>query len=232
MKTFVIGDIHGRYNALMEVIEKSSFDPEEDKLICLGDVCDGGMQTYHVIEYLRKLPNLVYIWGNHDGEWFRDYLRTGVELPIWTHQGGIDTLYSYRLHNDEIIPESHKEFIDSGVPYHIETIDGKKSIFVHGGFDPHRPIEEQNYHELVWDRQLISFAKENWISEYDQVFVGHTTTEAFGSFEPIKFHNLWMLDTGAGWRGRLTIMDVTTKGFWQSKEQVPQCDCFPSKKIH
>jgi len=42
-------------------VEKSGFDPEKDKLICLGAVCDGGMQTYHVIEYLRKLSNLVYI---------------------------------------------------------------------------------------------------------------------------------------------------------------------------
>jgi serine/threonine protein phosphatase 1 len=217
MRTFVIGDIHGQYNALMEVINKSNFNPKEDKLICLGDVCDIGRQTYHVIEYLRKLPNFVYVWGNHDGEWFRDYLNTGVELPVWIHQGGLDTLFSYRFHNDETIPESHKDFINSGVPYHIETVDDKKSIFVHGGFDPNKPIEEQSLHELIWNRQLISFAKYRRVRGYNQVFVGHTPTEAFGSFEPIKFHNLWMLDTGAAWQGRLTIMDVKTKEFWQSK---------------
>jgi serine/threonine protein phosphatase 1 len=79
-------------------------------------------------------------------------------------------------------------------------------------------------YELVWDRQLITFAKYRRIRGYYEVFVGHTTTEAFGSFEPIRFHNLWMLDTGAGWRGRLTIMDVRTKEFWQSKNQVLQSD--------
>jgi serine/threonine protein phosphatase 1 len=27
---------------------------------------------------------------------------------------------------------------------------------------------------------------------------------------------IWNLDTGAGWFGKMTIMDVKTKGFWQS----------------
>ncbi|MDK2947563.1 MAG: hypothetical protein PWQ63_723 [Methanolobus sp.] len=30
MRTFVIGNIYGRYNAPMEIIERSGFNPEED----------------------------------------------------------------------------------------------------------------------------------------------------------------------------------------------------------
>ena len=28
--------------------------------------------------------------------------------------------------------------------------------------------------------------------------------------------NVWNLDTGGGWLGKLTIMDIDTKQFWQS----------------
>ena len=39
MKTFVIGDIHGAYKALLQCFERSGFDYEKDHLIVLGDVC-------------------------------------------------------------------------------------------------------------------------------------------------------------------------------------------------
>ena len=29
-------------------------------------------------------------------------------------------------------------------------------------------------------------------------------------------HNVWNLDTGAGFNGRVTMMDIDTKIFWQS----------------
>jgi predicted phosphodiesterase len=41
MRRFVIGDIHGRVQALKEVLEKCSFDKKKDRLIVLGDVVDG-----------------------------------------------------------------------------------------------------------------------------------------------------------------------------------------------
>ncbi len=66
MKRYVIGDIHGRYKALKEVLKKSNFNYDTDKLIVLGDVVDGGVNTYEVVEELLKIKNLIYILGNHD----------------------------------------------------------------------------------------------------------------------------------------------------------------------
>jgi len=40
-KTFVIGDIHGGYKALLQCFARSGFDYKKDKLICLGDITDG-----------------------------------------------------------------------------------------------------------------------------------------------------------------------------------------------
>jgi serine/threonine protein phosphatase 1 len=44
-KRLCMGDIHGNYKALMQCLERSNFNYEEDTLIQLGDVCDGHSQT-------------------------------------------------------------------------------------------------------------------------------------------------------------------------------------------
>jgi serine/threonine protein phosphatase 1 len=34
--------------------------------------------------------------------------------------------------------------------------------------------------------------------------------------KPLHLGNLWALDQGAGWGGKLTLMDVNTHEYWQS----------------
>lgn len=81
-KKFVIGDIHGRYNALKEVLKKSKFNCKKDKLIILGDIVDGGYNSYMVVGELLKIKNKVFIMGNHD-EWFMNHIKTGWAGDIW-----------------------------------------------------------------------------------------------------------------------------------------------------
>jgi len=99
-KEFAIGDIHGRIDALKEVLQASNFDYDNDKLIVLGDVVDGGINTATVIDELIKIKNLVLILGNHD-LWFIDYICND-KIPVeWVNQGGANTLNSY---GGEVIP--------------------------------------------------------------------------------------------------------------------------------
>ena len=144
MKTFVIGDIHGRLEALKEVLKKSNFNYVEDKLIILGDIVDGGYNTNECVEELLKITNIVFIIGNHD-EWFMKHIRSGWAEEIWVQQGGANTLRSYGATIKEAdyvsdssvvntngikIPITHQEFFDTGVYYHIE--DNK--LFVHNKY--------------------------------------------------------------------------------------------------
>jgi len=56
MKTFVIGDIHGAYQALLQCLELSKFDANKDRLICLGDVCDRNKGVKDCIDKLLDHP--------------------------------------------------------------------------------------------------------------------------------------------------------------------------------
>lgn len=234
-RVFVIGDIHGRYEAVLEVLKKSKFNYKKDTLIVLGDVSDGGYNTYEVVEELLKIDNLILLMGNHD-EWFVNHIKTGWADEIWIQQGGANTLRSYggkvieadfmtddsHIDTTDInIPVTHQEFFNKATYYYI---DKKNRCFVHAGLNPKIPkIESQSRNDLVWDRSLIVYCRQgNKVEMYKEVFTGHTTTQGInGDTLPINYENLWCLDTGAGWTGKLTIMDVDTKEYWQSKKQEP-----------
>lgn len=56
------------------------------------------------------------------------------------------------------------------------------------------------------------------VGDYKEVFLGHTQTQFWGESKPMHAANVWNLDTGGGWFGYVTIMDVETKEFWQSDD--------------
>ena len=217
MKTFVIGDIHGNYKALMQCLDKSNFSHKKDQLICLGDVADGYPDVTKCFEELLKMNNLVYVLGNHDS-WLIDWLKDEKRPHIWVSQGGANSIASY-ISSPLELRAKHLEFLKAKAKLHYT--DDSNRFFVHGGYNPNIPISDNLTDTFLWDRDIIDYAVANKVSgkefDYKEVFIGHTTTEyRFASMKPQHISNLWMLDTGAGWSGKLTIMNVETKEYWQS----------------
>ena len=67
MRTLVLGDIHGGFLALKQVLRRAKFDYKHDTLICLGDVADGWEETAEALDFLiEKVQKLIFIRGNHD----------------------------------------------------------------------------------------------------------------------------------------------------------------------
>lgn len=214
MTTYVIADIHGNFLGLQDVLKQCKFKRNSDNLINLGDVCDGGNRTKDVIDKLLTIKHHILCASNHD-TWALKWMKTGDEPAIWWNQGGQRTAESYNF-DYESVPQAHIDFLENAVSYYIDT---KNRIFVHGGFNPDTPIETQDIEFLTWDRTLLcDYAPNHIIKNYAHVFVGHTSTQFFNTLEPVTFHNLTCVDTGAGWNGRLTIMNVDgISQFWQSK---------------
>ncbi len=231
MKTFVIGDIHGAYKALVQCLKRSGFDRGRDRLIVLGDVCDGYPDVKRSIDELLTVKHCDYIIGNHD-LWVLDWLANGIEKSIWLTQGGYNTLASYE---GKSMPPAHIDLLDNAHRW----IEFEGKLFVHGGIDPAKDIAAHDLEYLTWDRSLVQDA---WqmarrdpgykFSIYKEIFVGHTPTQNFAGIKtldyfmsgrtgdprdkPLFFCNVIMMDTGAGWSGKLTIMDVHSHEYWQS----------------
>ena len=216
-KTLIVGDIHGNYQALKSLLTNASFDYENDQIIVLGDICDGNPYVDQCIDELLKIKHCTFILGNHD-VWALQWMKFGIELPIWYHQGGCHTIASYN-HDYVTVPQLHIDFLEGSVLYQKIKTKAGISICVHGGFNPEKSIETHDNEFLMWDRSLCQYAKNDIIPAYQHVYVGHTSTQFFTqdphSNYPLHLNNLWMLDTGAGWYGPLS-------GIWHETQQIVQ----------
>lgn len=240
MRTLVMGDIHGAYKALLQCLERSGFDYENDQLIQLGDVVDGYPQSHECVEELLKIKHLVALKGNHD-EWFREFIEIDFHPYYWTY-GGKGTLISYLEHAGKKgsyfatgsgfktslvsadIPSAHRQFFNDQQLYYI---DSKKRCFIHAGFDRHLPFYDQKESTYYWNRDLWTGAMEHKEkasrnekfvikTKFKEIYIGHTPTTKWGKDKPIQTFHIINMDTGAGHSGRLTILEVDTKEFWQS----------------
>lgn len=220
MRILVIGDIHGAYKALVQVLERANYDPTKDRIITLGDVSDGWPDTKRVVDFLTTKCTFggdIHCIGNHD-EWTHEWIKYGVAQPHWLNQGGRATFNSYVMEKDErgCIPPTHAEFFRKQVPFHLNR--DLDFVFVHAGWPnaQHRVDVNRVSDEFWWTREFWSdaqFFEEGKYTPHKRVFIGHTT---IGDSPPEKRAEVWNLDTGGGYEGRVTVMDAETEEFWQS----------------
>lgn len=101
--TYVIGDVHGDYDTLLELTDRL---PRESKLIFTGDLIDRGEKSKEVVNFVKE-NNHKSVMGNHEMMMFtygRSVLNTCKNnaplnhqyLP-WYQNGGTATLLSYGL---------------------------------------------------------------------------------------------------------------------------------------
>lgn len=228
MKTVVIGDIHGGLKALKQLIESANL-PSNTKYIFLGDYVDGWSQSAEVISYLINFyqeNDCILLRGNHD-ELLCNYLKTGKTNPMWLSQGGQSSVESYS-NLSKTKKGIHIRFLENLTNYHV---DSENRLFVHAGFTNQHGPQHDYYPNLVfWDRTLWEMvcAMDTSIPENDdrypkrlklfkEIFIGHTPVTRIGFDKPANFANVWNIDTGAAFKGRISMLDVDSKEIWQSK---------------
>jgi serine/threonine protein phosphatase 1 len=53
---------------------------------------------------------------------------------------------------------------------------------------------------------------------YHEIYIGHTPTLYYNvDTPPMQGCNVWNVDTGAAFKGKLSIMNIETKEYWQSE---------------
>ncbi|WP_103068226.1 metallophosphoesterase family protein [Aquimarina sediminis] len=230
IRSLVIGDIHGGYKALLQVLERASITPK-DTLIFLGDYVDGWSESAETIEKLIQLSKsntCIFIRGNHD-LWCGLWLEKGAQNPVWLAHGGNETIESY-IRSGYLSRRTHKTFFNTLQNYYL---DDKNRLFLHAGFTSMHGVGQEEYESnYYWDRTLWEAAlladkveektlddiltKPKRFNHYKEIYIGHTPTTNYNKDVPIKAYNLWNVDTGAAFKGKLTIMDIDSKEIWQS----------------
>jgi serine/threonine protein phosphatase 1 len=139
-------------------------------------------------------------------------METREAEEIWLDQGGRATCDSYKAG----VPANHVSFLRDAFPFYVDN----NRLFVHAGIIPGLKAEECSTDILYWDRSLVRIAMDlqkketpRQLTSYDEVFVGHTP---ISSPHPMKYCEIWMVDTGAAWSGVLSIMDIDSKEWFTS----------------
>jgi serine/threonine protein phosphatase 1 len=230
MRTLVIGDIHGGLRALQQLFQLAQITTT-DTLIFLGDYVDGWSESPEVLNFLIKLKKThqcVFIRGNHDElllDWLQDNNKK-IDYDMWFKHGGEATVLSYQSVSS-LVKEKHIDFLKSLENYYL---DQQNRLFIHAGFTNMNGVKFEYFPKLFyWDRTLWETAlalDENIKSDhltypkrfmlYEEIYIGHTPVTRIGLTVPVKKSIIWNVDTGAAFKGPLTIMDIKTKQFWQS----------------
>src|SRR5919202_7124152 len=99
MRTFAIGDLHGRRRQLRALLDAIPRDPERDTVVLLGDLVDRGDEipgaVDEVIALKRECPErVVCLRGNHE-QMLLDFIDEGA--AIWLHAavGSHTTIHQY-----------------------------------------------------------------------------------------------------------------------------------------
>ncbi len=228
MRTFTIGDIHGGLKALEQLIEKLALQPD-DNLIFLGDYVDGWGESAQVLDYLMELDkehHCVFIKGNHD-VYLEKWLKALEINDIWLFHGGLMTIKSYEGYS-EAQKKEHLQFLERMKLFHVDT---ENRLFIHAGFTsmhgPAKEVYESNYN---WDRTLWEMAltmdkrikKDSLLYPkrlllFKEIYIGHTPTTRYNINEPMQGCNVWNVDTGAAFKGKLSALNIETKEFVQTE---------------
>ncbi len=227
MRTLVIGDIHSGLKALQQVLQRANAR-EDDLLIFLGDYVDGWSQAVETVNFLielRATHQCIFLRGNHD-ELCYDWLKTGKDNPTWLQHGGMASKTSYES-VDGGLQRVHMDFYNNLENYYL---DDKNRLFVHAGFTSLKGVEFEYFPAIFyWDRTLWELALAlnpeleerdlfypQRLTNYHEIYIGHTPVTRIGKNKPHRAANVWNMDTGAAFKGSLSIMDADSKQVWQS----------------
>lgn len=67
MATYVVGDVQGCYDELLQLLYKINFDKQKDKLIFAGDIINKGPKSLETIDFIMSLGDSAQtVLGNHE----------------------------------------------------------------------------------------------------------------------------------------------------------------------
>lgn len=163
MSTYVMSDIHGCYDELLQMLKQIDFS-NNDRLIIAGDYIDRGSQSYEMLKWIEHKPkNVILLRGNHDEEFaycidlmgimfekkklqidnleateviyelLKELAEKELSMGVFDYYGTIGVLI--KEHNVTMEQLDVWNDIIREMPYiHKEAVNGKEVVIVHAGY--------------------------------------------------------------------------------------------------
>lgn len=218
----IIGDVHGCYDELTELLTKLGYAPDEAglwkhsegrKAVFLGDLCDRGprnVDTLKLVMAMTEAGTALCVPGNHDVKLVKLLLGKKVQR---TH--GLEKTEKELLAQPEEFREKVRVFLDGLVSHYM--LDGGRLAVAHAGIKEHyqgrgsvRVRDFCLYGETTGETDEYGLPiRLDWTSEYRGralVAYGHIP-----HIEPEILNNTYGIDTGCVFGGKLTALRYPEK---------------------
>lgn len=190
-----IGDIHGCYTALMDLMKKlggtseNDFIKEDELYVFLGDYVERGIENAQVVEYLMRIAskkNVRLLEGNHErylSSWSKG---DEVENPSFS-------IMKTQLEDSGIDKKEVRQFVRRLGQFVFYSFHGQKIFACHGGISriPH-PFAYLSSKDLIYgfgsykDVGDMEEVWETWSQENGEILVHGHRSDAESSIHPFS----------------------------------------------
>lgn len=234
-RDFVVGDIHGSFDLVIDAMKAVSFNRNDDRIIAVGDLIDRGKSSHRCAKFLSQ-PYVFSVLGNHEDMlldlYKEEYYDGGVPseaiLNFMCRRNGLEWWL-------ETAPELRQEILAAlrELPLVIEVETERGSVgFVHADVPTglswnefKKRLEEgcsKTRETALWGRSRIKAENEDGVEGVGRVFVGHTP-----QWSGVKrFGNVYAVDTGAVYKD----MGIGDEGYLSMINIVAQTECLTENK--
>ena len=186
---YVMSDIHGAYARFLRMLKKIHF--WEDDII--GDIPSRGDETFLLLDYVMKTPNIVHIKGNHE-LFLQAYLEDDLRMRLlYASFGGAKVIEELKnLSAKE--KETYHAYLKTLPLYKKIKVNDREYILTHSGFMADEPAVIKEDGTVDIESSIIKWCEK---SEYDYLIsndihyipasikyplmiVGHYPTEYLG----------------------------------------------------
>ncbi len=198
-RDFIVGDIHGCYDLLIQQLEYVGFNYTQDRLISVGDLIDRGPESVKCLSLLDEAW-FQCVRGNHEQMMAEDHLfGTGYpwrsEFGYWANSMTEDhiTYWAKRILSLPIAATLSFQQYQIGI-CHAEPdgLDWKKSRTTPASKDV-----------MMWGRKVLRSPPGFDVEGVAITIHGHTPLD-----KPRWVGNRYFLDTGAWETGNLTVRKI------------------------
>lgn len=234
MRTFVVGDIHGRCAQLLNLLDMLPRDPQTDTLVFLGDLIDRGADAPCCVDHIRKLcrenpERVICLRGNHE-QMLMDFLDGHTSIWLTPVTGGERTFEQYtlnpvRVQTETDLEEMRRLFEEKFPPEHLEFMrdlpfyyEDAHAIYVHAGLDEGKHPSESSETSLLWMRDMDFY--KNYRGK--PCVFGHTPTPLLPLRGRLGRHGIYIshsavgLDTGYNHQSPLSCLSLPDFNLYQT----------------
>ncbi|MBG6083088.1 metallophosphoesterase [Rubrivivax gelatinosus] len=200
-RDFIVGDIHGAYDMVVEAMRLVRFNPSRDRLLAVGDLVNRGPDSWRCLRFLQQ-PYVFSVRGNHDQNLVALYSNGEPSQTVLDFMAARCGMNWWLDTPEDVRREILRALAKLPIVIEVETRRGLVGI-LHGNVPANMGWANFINHverghigvidEAIQGRTRILAGDQSGVLGVGRVFVGHTPQRG----GPKRYGNVYAVDTGA-----------------------------------